>query len=151
MLILTLNIAIPASENYYKAIAGVLILVVILKMQEKLKPYQRHMVNELEQKEILASMITLYGATLFLQDDNNQGFKIVASVFILLLNANFYLFWIFCFLKGYENKHPYIKKATFFFEHYLTFKDKGMVDNNMMATSMYIETGKVYNEQTISN
>jgi hypothetical protein len=119
ILVLVLNIAIPASQSFYKAIAGVTFLVILHRLQIKLRPYQKHMVNELEQKEIVTSMITLYGATLFLQEDVYQGFKIMASAVIIVLNVYFYLFWFYCVLKGYEEKYKFVKKATFFCEHYL--------------------------------
>ena len=64
--LITLNIAIPSSSSYYKALLAVIFLFLLLRLQLKIKPYQKKMVNSLEGKEIITSMITLYGASIFL-------------------------------------------------------------------------------------
>jgi len=92
------------------------------------------MVNELERKEILTSMITLYGASIFLQENSFESFWILTSVFILLVNANFFCFWIYAFLKSLGTnlltKLPLKEKIIHFMENYLWFKDKGNVEKD---------------------
>jgi len=57
--------------------------------------------NELESKEIISSMITIYGATIFQQSEYNE-FKLVGFIFIILVNVNFFAYWGYCFLKNIE-------------------------------------------------
>lgn len=70
------------------------------------------MVNNLELREILTSTVTLYGATLFLQDDGRDVFKMIAFFIIGLINIGFYLSWIYCYFKAIEDKHPIFKDAA---------------------------------------
>ena len=64
------------------------------------------MINNLESREILTSTITLYGATLFLQEDDKDLFKMFAFILITFLNLGFFLYWTYCYLKAIEDKHP---------------------------------------------
>ena len=64
--LIALNFAIPASTTFYKPLLGVIFLMSLQRLQHFIKPYQSRLLNELEQKEIMTSMITLYGATIFL-------------------------------------------------------------------------------------
>jgi len=45
-------------------------------------------------------MITLFGASVFLQDNAYPKFKLVTSIFIILVNLNFFAFWGYVLLKG---------------------------------------------------
>jgi len=58
----------PPSINYLKSLTGVIVLYFLYRIQSFVKPYHMKIINELESKEIITSMITLYGASIFLQD-----------------------------------------------------------------------------------
>ena len=94
--------------------------------------------NELESKEIICSMITLYGATIFQQSEYN-GFKMVGFIFIILINANFFTYWGYCFLKNIERWFPQVKPLINFCEKYFKFRDGGLTDpkeNTSMQTAL---------------
>jgi len=86
-------------------------------------------VNELEAKEIITSMITLYGASIFLQIGEYDMFKLATSIFILVVNANFFLFWIYVLLKNIKRQFLGRQKVINFMEKYFRFKDKGHEEN----------------------
>ena len=97
VVILSINIIVPESRPILKAFCGTIILVGQLRLQKALRPYKQELINDLEQKEILTSAITLYGAILFVQEEAFEAFNLVAFVFIVLANLWFFSMWFYAF------------------------------------------------------
>jgi len=63
-----------------------------------LNPYRSRIHNQLEQREIICSIVTLYTAVVF---NSTGAAKWVISLVIagvILINASFWILYVFCFL-----------------------------------------------------
>ena len=55
-ILISLNVFLPESEAYLKALCAIGLLIVILSLQEKLKPYKEAVFNQIEYREIMTSV-----------------------------------------------------------------------------------------------
>lgn len=93
VIILSLNILI--NEPIYKALSGCLFLIFMMRVQDAVRPYNLKVVNDLESREILTSLVTLYGAVLFVQEDPVDFFTTIAMIIIALMNLYFFTYMIY--------------------------------------------------------
>lgn len=95
-LLLSLHVFIPDSNKILKSMFGSFVLFFTSVLQGRLKPFKIKVVSELEHKEMVASILTLYGGILFVQDtDHIHVLSIVVFILIAILNAQFWVKWIF--------------------------------------------------------
>jgi hypothetical protein len=94
--LLCLHVFISDELKALKVLFGSLVLFSFSIFQGRLRPYKIDVVTDLEHREMLASMLTLYGGLIFIQDDGELRFMhIVIFVLIAILNARFWILWIF--------------------------------------------------------
>lgn len=113
-ILLFLHVFIVDEFKVIKAMCGAFILFVCSIMQARLKPYKINVISDLgkiynfdyfliivhlEHREMLSSMLTLYGGLIFVQEDDSLQFLHI-FIFILVVAANirFWVLWIFCVL-----------------------------------------------------
>jgi hypothetical protein len=104
-LLVSINVFISQSDIEYKALFAVTILIIVNRIENVLKPYKLQIFNELETREIFASIITLYAGILFLREESDTKiFSIFAFILIVYLNWRFYILWKFAIAKILEKK-----------------------------------------------
>jgi hypothetical protein len=102
--LLSTNIFIPKTMPFLRATLGVIILVAVMRLQKLLHPYKSPLINNLEAQEILTSTLTLYGAIIFVQDDQILAYQLVSFLVIVIVNLQFYTLWLYILAIDYE-KH----------------------------------------------
>ena len=55
-ILISFNVFMPQSEAYMKALCAIALLIVILSLQEKLRPYKKPVFNQIEYREIMTSV-----------------------------------------------------------------------------------------------
>mmetsp|Transcript_17094 Transcript_17094/g.19717 ORF Transcript_17094/g.19717 Transcript_17094/m.19717 type:complete len:116 (+) Transcript_17094:64-411(+) len=60
VLILLLNVFLTSFSAHYRILFAIVVLVIILRVQEKLKPYKNEDNNRVEMLAIMAAITTLY-------------------------------------------------------------------------------------------
>ena len=55
--------------DIFKALLSLLFLSVFMRIQSKLDPYKNPVINALESREILTTIITFYGALYFVSEE----------------------------------------------------------------------------------
>ena len=55
-ILISLNVFLPESEAYLKALCAIALLILILSLQEKLRPYKKPVFNQIEYREIMTSV-----------------------------------------------------------------------------------------------
>ena len=63
---MSINVFLSGYDAAYKPLSAVILLVFSLRIQELLSPYKKRVFNELEFREMAASVVTLYSGLLFL-------------------------------------------------------------------------------------
>jgi hypothetical protein len=75
-------------------------------MQARLKPFKIDVVTDLEHREMLSSMLTLYGGLIFVQEDQSLQFlHVMMFIMVVIMNIRFWILWIFCVLCVYKRFH----------------------------------------------
>jgi len=95
-LLLSLHVFIPDTDKVLKSMFGSFILFSTSLLQGRLKPFKIEAVSDLEHKEMIASILTLYGGIVFVQDsDGLQVLSLIIFIMISILNIRFWVMWIF--------------------------------------------------------
>ena len=104
--LLSLHVFIPDERKILKSLFGSVILFITSVMQARLKPFKINAVSQLEHKEMLSSILTLYGGIIFVQDTERlQALSIIIFILIIIINLRFWIMWIFCALSVYRRFH----------------------------------------------
>jgi glucan phosphoethanolaminetransferase (alkaline phosphatase superfamily) len=95
-------------------------------------PYKTLIFNELEQREITASIITLYGGMLFLSEDSDtKGFSIFVFIIIVYLNFRFIILWFYSIIKHFSKKFVLAKTINIYLSKWIKY---GMHDISILKS-----------------
>ena len=86
------------------------------------------MINELESREIITSTITLYGAILFLQEEELGLFNTFAFLIIVLINIFYLTLWVYCYIRALEHKIPMLREVANSMQRYLFISNDVYID-----------------------
>ena len=91
--IVSIDVFLSLYPDYIKAIYAMLILSLIFKAQETLKPYEIPAFNWIEQREQIASIVTFYAGLYFVKANVSNGLKYIIIFVVFLVNAWFLVIW----------------------------------------------------------
>ena len=99
VVILLINVVLVSYSSSYRVLIAICFLVIILKVQERLKPYKNEENNRIEMIAIIAAFITFYWAIIFVsQDSSPPGFNEFAVFLMFFINVYFIVHWTFLLL-----------------------------------------------------
>jgi len=98
VVVIAINVFIPRDMVFIKVASAFAFLVFFLRVQMYLKPWRSPVHYNLEQREIIASIITLYCAVYFNADFNMDWSTPIILTIVVLANAHFITLWVFCFM-----------------------------------------------------
>ena len=99
--IVSINVFLSLYPDYIKAIYAMLILAIIFKAQEVLKPYEIPLFNVIEQREHIACIVTFYAGLYFVKADVSDGLKYIIIAIVFLVNSWFLTIWCYAALTTY--------------------------------------------------
>ena len=67
--LVAVNAFLSMYPDIFKALLSLLFLSVFMRIQKKLEPYKNPVINALESREILTTIITFYGALYFVSEE----------------------------------------------------------------------------------
>jgi hypothetical protein len=107
VLLLSFHVFIPDTLRIMKALFGVLAMFIISLIQARIKPFKIDIITTLgkllsinftiEHREMVASLLTLYGGLIFVQE--KQSLTALSYIFFFLIvymNMRYLLLWVFC-------------------------------------------------------
>ena len=122
VLILCWSIFLSTETAIYRILLSILVLIIILRIQLKLKPYKVEENNNLEQNMITAGAMTLFCGVIFTNklflfsivvnyftNNSNNMFTMFALIIMLISNIYFLVLWLFYFLLSLHLKNKYMK------------------------------------------
>ena len=74
---------------------SLLVLGIIYRLQVKVEPYRNSMMNELEKREMVASLICFYGSLFFLNIEIQDPVRLITLSIIILTIVWFLTFWLY--------------------------------------------------------
>jgi uncharacterized membrane protein len=97
------SVVLSTASGFYRAMIAVLILIIIFRVQQKLKPYKLEENNQIEIFAIMAGMLTLFGALLFIESSDGDTESVAflqtfSLICIMCINVYFILRWVHLFL-----------------------------------------------------
>ncbi|CAI2376317.1 unnamed protein product [Moneuplotes crassus] len=110
------NILLSRTDIFYRIMSAVIILIIMFRVQESLKPYKFEENNKVEILAVLGGMITIFGAVISLDNTNDQEvedvpfLRAISVSLILIVNAYFLMRWILLFLFSFETSNEIICK-----------------------------------------
>jgi len=113
VVVIAINVFIPWDMIFIKVACAFAFLVMYLRMQIFLKPWRSPVHYNLEQREIISSIVTLYCAVYFNADFNMDWSTPIILVIVVLINLHFLTMWAFCFMRI-----PNFSKMPKFFKKY---------------------------------
>ncbi|CAI2365911.1 unnamed protein product [Moneuplotes crassus] len=108
------NILLSRVDTFYRITSAVIILVVVFRVQESLKPYKFEENNKVEILAVLGGMITIFGAVISLDNTNNQEIvdlpflRVISGSLIIIVNVYFLMRWILLFLYSFETPNEIV-------------------------------------------
>lgn len=99
VVVIAINVFIPRDMIFIKVASAFAFLVWYLRVQISLKPWRSPVHSNLEQREIIASIVTLYCAVYFNAEFNMDWSTPIILSLVVFINAHFFTMWIFCFMR----------------------------------------------------
>ena len=94
--LLSIQVFVTDEFKVIKSLLGSLILFLASVIQARQKPFKITAVSDLEHREMISSILTLYGGIIFVQEPNDLQFlSIVIFVMVVITNLRFWIMWIF--------------------------------------------------------
>eukprot|EP00347_Sterkiella_histriomuscorum_P014067 403362285 len=97
--IVAINVILQTQISIFKAMIILLVLVIQLRLQQRIQPYKSSIINELEKRELQATIVTFYAALFFVHNEIEDNIKTVVFGVIIAAIAYFIILWIYCFLQ----------------------------------------------------
>ena len=105
-LVLWCSVFLSTESPIYQTLCSVIILIVIMRLQQFIKPYKNSINNDLEQNAINAWIVTLFCGIVFSQTQTNYDiFNTIALSFLIIVNSIFIIEWVFFLLLSLNFKH----------------------------------------------
>ncbi|CAI2370757.1 unnamed protein product [Moneuplotes crassus] len=107
-IVLAFNVFLSTADPKYKILCAIISLIIMMKVQERLKPYKNPENNRIEIIGIIAGLITLYCGIVFIPQERALKSLEIASLLLLMgINAYFLLHWGYnvCQYLNYKNKY----------------------------------------------
>ena len=104
-IVLSVNTVLSMISTTYRIIFSVTLLIVLIRIQERLRPFKSEANNKIEIKSTIAGTIVLYCGILFEETSNEEGFEgfsRMAFMFLIVVNVMFILDWLYLFLKSFK-------------------------------------------------
>ena len=112
VIIIALNTILSLLSVNYRLMMCIVILVVVERMQKRLKPYKAQENNDLEIKAIIAGTSVLFSGLIFEEGSkyNYPHFDTMAFGIISIYNVIFLIKWIYLFFVSLDFKNTYMKR-----------------------------------------
>ena len=113
VIIIGFNTILSVISINYRLFLCVVLLVIVERLQKRLKPYKLKENNTTEIKAIVAGATVLFSGLLFEEgiDHNYPGFEALAMIVIVIYNLMFLLLWTHLFLCSFNFRNENIKKG----------------------------------------
>lgn len=119
--LVSVNVFLQSEIELFKAMITLLILAIIMRVQQYLKPYKDELINILEYREITTSVVTFFGSLLFVSEDVSEPVRICTLTVILICNAWFFSLWSYCAMMQFNYK--FLHRLAILFK-YISLLDK---------------------------
>ena len=94
--LILLHVFITNDHKVMKALLGSFIMFTCSILQGRLRPYKIEVISDLEHREMISSILVLYGGLIFVQENSELEFlQIVIFIIIIIMNLRFWLLWGF--------------------------------------------------------
>jgi len=102
MFLVSTNVFMSTFDDIFKALLSLLVLVLIFRVKEKVCPYKNPVLNYLESRENMASIITFFGALFYLNAEISETVHLIVFLVIIFANLWFFVVWAYAILKTYR-------------------------------------------------
>ncbi|CAI2369222.1 unnamed protein product [Moneuplotes crassus] len=106
--ILLFNVFLSIYDPYYRILGAIISLIILIRIQERLKPYKNQSNNRIEVIAVFAAVVTLYCTLVFVTDQARLNSVYYGSLILLfIVNIFFLVHWSYLVLCYLNYKHPY--------------------------------------------
>lgn len=116
--LLAFNTVLSVLSIQYRLFLSFLLLMMIIRIQIRLKPYKLESNNRIELRGVVAGTIIIYCGILFevSADENYIIFETLALSLLLYFNISFIMDWIYNMLVSVKSENKHIKTIVHLFE-----------------------------------
>jgi len=100
-------------NNTLKIVISSFILIISVRIQNKIKPYKKEAFNGLEMRAINICIITILSNLIFTEEMELIEIRALTLIIVILLNLNFLLNWLYYLLKSMKSEIKFITRATY--------------------------------------
>ena len=106
ILMIAINALLSTLPLIYSAISAVIVLIALLRIQIRLKPYKQELNNKLEIEAMITGTSTLFWGVLFVSDTQNfSAISTLILIVIIIMNIKFFLLWLLWMTYTLIDKH----------------------------------------------
>ncbi|CDW82482.1 UNKNOWN [Stylonychia lemnae] len=102
-----INVFLQTQLPLFKSMVGILFLGGIYRLQDRYKPYENPMINELEKREMISVFISFYFSLYFLNNEFQAWSQLSALAIIIMFNAWFMVLWFYLVLIQFKYNLTY--------------------------------------------
>ncbi|CDW84170.1 UNKNOWN [Stylonychia lemnae] len=93
------NVFMQSYRNIFKSLFNILILSFFLQLHLRLKPYKNPLINALEYREYLCSLVIFFGSLFFVNQEISSETQLLVFIIIVAYNLNFIILWIYTLME----------------------------------------------------
>ncbi|CDW77569.1 UNKNOWN [Stylonychia lemnae] len=97
-----ISITLQTSLSLFKLMVSFIVLSTIYRIQMRLKPYQNPLINELEQREMLTTLVTFFGSLFFINSEFADWNRYATLSIIIAFNVWFFTLFIYAFSSQFK-------------------------------------------------
>ena len=124
VVIISVNTILSVISVIYRLLLCIILLVIVERLQQRLKPYKLEKNNDIEIKAIIAGTTVLFLGLIFEEsaEDNHPEFNTVGLIIVVIYNSVFLLQWTYLFLYSLNFKNENLKKALEIYRCIICFR-----------------------------
>eukprot|EP00347_Sterkiella_histriomuscorum_P002746 403366963 len=106
--LISVNVFLNLYPNIFKALLSIITLSIFMRIQSNIKPYKNPVINQLEQREMMTSFVTFFGALYFVNYEISDTIQLLVFIIIVLVNFWFLALFGYCMLSTINMKYAKI-------------------------------------------
>ncbi|CDW73478.1 UNKNOWN [Stylonychia lemnae] len=139
VMLISVNVFLQKSIPLFKAMFMILFSFLSQRFQQRIKPYQNPLYNELEYREMLSTSITFFATLFFVNEEIEYGVQVIFMSLIIISNLWFISFFILCILR--QVKLKFIQKFLNVLKSF-NIIDERMLNENQLIPLSKLKIGK---------
>lgn len=125
IIVVTINTLVPVQDKIFIILSSLSVIFIFWRLSLYLNPYKIMFYNQLERREMICSIVTLFCTFVFLNDDVSMTASLIIFSLLMIFNVWFWGAWIYLFYMRVFPKRLIFEKPLKFLQVLSIMKPRG--------------------------